>query len=284
VRVTASAKDYTPREIPLAAFDTAATIQLYIDNNDFHLGLRGWDVSGAAGHVRVAPHSESSKPMSEIPGSQTARRGAVPVPPPPPMLTGQRYGVGPADEGAADAAFNAFRATVRALAAAEDAVGLAALSERPDVLATAVSGPDGWKALRETLAFGALSTSSRGAVAGRREYCSPSFYAVAWKEAVDAVSQRGEPWIVLGRDVPARAAAMSDAESFGTLEYDIIPVTGNVAPPNGEPRWREVVVPDGRRAWVEAAQLRSLADYHICFANVGGRWFVSAFDKSYRFQ
>jgi hypothetical protein len=98
LHVVVSAKDYRDREMMLSAGETSATIGLDVDNNDLHLGLKGWEVSDPK-HVRVVPHSEESLPINEILGRRrdTPRDSAVRIPPTSPMLMGVRQELGPVE-------------------------------------------------------------------------------------------------------------------------------------------------------------------------------------------
>ncbi|MEO6235858.1 MAG: hypothetical protein ABIQ52_02600 [Vicinamibacterales bacterium] len=279
LHVMLSAKDYRDREVSLGAVETAATIGLDVDNNDFHLGFKGWEISDPK-HVSVVRHSEESRPINEIirGDRDTPRDRAVPIPPMPPMLTGVRMGLGPIDAAAGDLELIDFREQIRAFAGAEDLVRLASVAETPAALRQALSTPAGWQELRDTLRFGGSYTESRGAVAGRREFCTPYFYSTYAASLMPGVpTGDGDLWVVTNASVPVRAAPSPEAELLGTFEYDVIRVTGLRSPSEASPAWREVFIPDGRRAWVEASQMRSLADYHACFVNTGGRWRVSAF-------
>ena len=276
-----SAADYVDREVTLGAGETAATIGLDVDNNDFHLGLKGWEVSDPK-QARVVPHSEESRPIKDVLGRQgdTPRGRAVPIPPMPPMLTGVRMGLGRVDAAAEDPELTSFREQVRALARTEDLDGLASVAETPAALREALSTSAGWLALRDTLAFGGFFTDSRGAVAGRREFCTPYFYSTFAASLMPGVpAGDGDLWIVVDAAVPVRAAPRQDAELFGTFDYDVIRVPALSGPSAASPAWREVFIPDGRRAWVEASRIRSLDDYHACFVKSGGRWVVSAFSR-----
>jgi hypothetical protein len=144
----------------------------------------------------------------------------------------------------------------------EDLDGLASVAETSVPLREALSTAASWQALRATLTFGGFC---------RREFCTPYFYSTYSASPMSGVpAGEGDIWIVTNNTVPVRAAPNQDAELFGTFEYDVIRVSGLSSPSGISPAWREVFIPDGRRAWVEASQIRSLGDYHAVSSTRAG--------------
>ena len=154
-----------------------------------------------------------------------------------------------------------------------------------DLPPSAFAGPNreasSWEALEELLAVGGGSfTTTRGAVRGRREFCAPytfSTYPMPYPDLVGhEEDNEGHPWIILGASVPMLDRPSAHGKALTFLAYDL--VTEFEQAPNEGP-WYHVVAPDGQRGWVAASEIRDPADYHACFAQIGGVWKMTILDR-----
>ena len=86
-----------------------------------------------------------------------------------------------------------------------------------------------------------------------------------------------EELIVVGSKVRARAKPSAEAAIVGTLSFSIVGVPKTQAGQGTGDAWKEVVLGDGRRAFIASRYIRSPIDYRAYFVNTGGRWLMSAF-------
>jgi hypothetical protein len=192
------------------------------------------------------------------------------------------------DEASKDATFEAFRKSFIEAVQRRDAKFVLD-SSMPDVAAdlgmlarprsTNVGGNDHhlWKELETLLQLGGSFTSRR--IEGRVEFCAPYVYSAyptgpAFDQAFPML-----PWGILERDVPAYAKPDASSIVLMRLSYDLVEITGNQAPAETPIRWREIRLPSGQDAWVDAEKIRSPHDYNACFDNPYGVWKMTIFAR-----
>lgn len=204
------------------------------------------------------------------------------------------------DEAPQDPLFEKFRARFLASVKARDAESVMGWST-PALQAhfqqglalpkSAFSGPryedTEWAELEKVLSLGGTFTTTRGALAGRREFCAPYTYS-AFPSPLNAIVEKmpghdanpeGDPWVVLGERVPVVLEPSANAKIVEQLSHNLVLLSGAEAPGNLPVRWREVFTPGGRRGWIAAEQLRDPADYHACFAQIDGEWRLASFER-----
>ncbi|MCW5770865.1 MAG: hypothetical protein KIT16_04455 [Rhodospirillaceae bacterium] len=93
----------------------------------------------------------------------------------------------------------------------------------------------------------------------------------------------GEAGIVVAPDVAARSAPRADAPVVARLSHHAVRIVNwgdgeKAARPFYRRRdWLGIELPDKRRAWVEARQVRIMGDFRAGFALRGGAWKMTAF-------
>ena len=87
----------------------------------------------------------------------------------------------------------------------------------------------------------------------------------AWPDGVDGF----EHLATICEDAVARAEPSPRAEPFVRLDHHVLPVGPEDR--HGEP-WRQVILPDERRAWIEDECVRSHVDYRAAFEKRDGEW------------
>jgi hypothetical protein len=119
---------------------------------------------------------------------------------------------------------------------------------------------------------------------GRREFCAPYPYSAYPKLPGDLfeATENGFAWPVLGRNVAVRERPDIRSRIIARLDYNLVPVLDVDAPDNSGAAyvWQMVILPTGRLGYVEASLLWGPhRDWHLCFAQFGGSWKVSLFDR-----
>jgi hypothetical protein len=204
------------------------------------------------------------------------------------------------DEAPQDQLFEKFRARFWAAVKARDAESVmrwavptlrAHFQQGLALPNSAFSGPKyedaEWAELEKVLSLGGAFTTTRGALAGRREFCAPYTYS-AFPSPLNAIVEKmpghdanpeGDPWVVLGERVPVLLEPSANAKMVEQLSHNLVILSGAEAPGKPPVRWREVFTPSGRRGWVSAEQLRDPSDYHACFAQIDGEWRLASFER-----
>jgi hypothetical protein len=132
-----------------------------------------------------------------------------------------------------------------------------------------------WEHLEELIVLGGTFTTTRGAVAGRREFCAPYTYS-AYPRPVDRdLAGELDPWIIISPKAALRSAPDPSAQVLTWLSYELVKPNGDARDDN----WYGVVAHDGREGWVASSDIRDPDDYHVCFALINGRWLMTAFDR-----
>ncbi|MCW5606023.1 MAG: hypothetical protein KIT18_15890 [Burkholderiales bacterium] len=192
----------------------------------------------------------------------------------------------PADEAASDAAWTSFRdGLLKALAARDRQFVLSILD--PEVR----SGLDGrrgvesfrqawsldqddsplWRQMQAALVLGGAFVSFENRPT---EFCAP-YVSVKWPQDMDA-SAGGA---IVAREVPAKSAPSSDAETVAVLSYDIVEVTDWEIPdraPGNRQKWVRIRV-KGADTYVPEEQIRSPIEHTACFVRAGGTWRLIGF-------
>ncbi len=179
--------------------------------------------------------------------------------------------VRPLDEAARDPHFAAFRDTLLRIVARRDTTALLAIVA-PEIKSSFGGGdgldgfrehwrldqPDSklWSVLEDVLRHG-------GRFSGEESFWAPWTF-LALPDTLDAF----EHLIIRDSAVVVRERADPAGAVLGLLSYDIVRA-GAYDP---EAAWREIVLGDGRRGYVSAAQVRSPVDYRAGFERRDGRW------------
>ena len=182
--------------------------------------------------------------------------------------------VAPVDEAPRDASLVAFRARLLEASERRDRKVLLELLD-PAVLSSfgGESGPGEferfwkldeadsrvWSVLRDVLGRG-------GAFMEDGEFCAPYVYA-KWPSDADPFDG-----VLVGADVPIHAARDRASSVVARRSYEIVTVRGGEA----EPTWYPVRTYDGVEGFVEAAQLRSPADWRACLRKTAAGWRITA--------
>lgn len=141
-----------------------------------------------------------------------------------------------------------------------------------------------WRELEKAVSQGGAFTTTEGAVSGRREFCAPYAY-VRYPRLSPVLSEIGEaePWVVMGRNVAVRRSPSIKAAVIARVSYAVLPVDDRDAPDEsgGPIVWQGVYLPNGWYGFVADDLLWGKRDYHACFAQVDGRWFLTKFARGW---
>jgi hypothetical protein len=139
-----------------------------------------------------------------------------------------------------------------------------------------------WVALRRLLALGGSFTTTRGAVAGRQEFCAPYVYsAFPARPLPESIEGEVDPWVILGEKVPVYSERKATARVMLYLSYAIVRTGGGLLGPERDGTfWAPLHLPDDREGFVISEQIRSPSDYHACFAKLDGAWRMTAFERN----
>ncbi len=138
-----------------------------------------------------------------------------------------------------------------------------------------------WPALTEALRLGAK------AAADKSQFTAPAIgLATAGAEGVlDKNIDAADRGVIVGTDVNARAEPSTGSPSLGKLSYEVVKIAApvdaaNVKTIGGETYpWRQIAMPDGKRAWVWGKYLRPWNDYRAVFQKTGDQWKITRFAK-----
>jgi len=135
-----------------------------------------------------------------------------------------------------------------------------------------------WQGLEDALSHGGAFTTTRGAMAGQREFCAPYFYATFPMELPDAVQGERTPWVVIDKDVAVHAAPDAKSRVLARWSYVIVQANGGEQEDAKIPgvRWQSVDFPEDSESFVLANKIRNPEGYHVCFAKEWGKWRISA--------
>lgn len=181
--------------------------------------------------------------------------------------------VRPLDEAARDPHFAAFRDSLLGIVARRDTTALLAIVA-PEIKSS-FGGGDGLAGFREhwrldqpdSMLWAVLDDVLRhgGRFAGEESFWAPWTF-LALPDTLDAF----EHLIIRDSAVVVRESADPASAALGVLSYDIVRA-GEYDP---EAAWRAIVLADGRRGFVSAAQVRSPVDYRAGFERRAGRWWL----------
>lgn len=104
-----------------------------------------------------------------------------------------------------------------------------------------------------------------------------------YPEAVrnDLLEVAGQPWVVLAPRVTLYEEPNAKSRAIGQIGYELVPVSDRSErdKSGSTVTWQRVQLPNGRWGWVDGNLLWEHArEEHICFAQVDGRWVISAFN------
>jgi len=137
-----------------------------------------------------------------------------------------------------------------------------------------------WYGLESSLSLGGAFTSTRGALAGRREFCAPYVYAAFPQSVPPEVQGETLPWALIRKDVELRAAPSANSGLLTRLSYALLQAPGAVRrDPYTDQMWQSVELSEGREAFVPADEIRDPAGYHACLASIDARWVLSSFTR-----
>lgn len=139
-----------------------------------------------------------------------------------------------------------------------------------------------WAGLEGVLALGGAFTTTRGAVAGRKEYCAPYVYSAypTTPELIGMIERmpghnenpEGEPWAVVGARVPVFKDPTPSSAVITHLSYDLVIVDESRTVGTPSQLWHRVFTPRDGLGWLSGAQLRRPRDFRVCFAELNGTW------------
>jgi hypothetical protein len=170
---------------------------------------------------------------------------------------------------------HAFRTALAAAVEARDAEALVALAD-PDIkldfgggqgtaeLRKRLADPDYrlWDELEQVLPLGCAANS-------QDVFTLPWYFAQDFGE-LDSFSGM----IVMGEDVPLRAAPRGDAEVLERISWDAVELQGYLG---DEDAFVLVADDRGREGYIARANLRSLIDYRLIAERAAGKWAITAF-------
>jgi hypothetical protein len=136
-----------------------------------------------------------------------------------------------------------------------------------------------WRGLQGALTLGGAFSTTRGAQDGRDEFCAPYVYAAYPPSLPAALQGEGNPWVVLGEDVPLLVEPRYDALVVARLSYDLVKVTNAEVRGELASSWTPVELADRRQGYVPSELVRDPDDYHVCLAAVGDRWLITAIGR-----
>lgn len=187
----------------------------------------------------------------------------------------------PVDEAARNPSFFGFRAQLLAAIARRDTGALlAAVYPR---IKNSFGGNDGivefrrlwklkdprsriWNELGTALALG-------GSFDAQGRFIAPYVFS-RWPEKIDAF----ENVAVIGDKVRIRSAAKPDAATLTSVDFAILRLAPRSRPPAGGPaEWTAVVLPDGRRGYVQSRIVRSPVGYRAIFTRSASGWRLTNF-------
>lgn len=210
------------------------------------------------------------------PATATAQSPAAKEPP----LIGGGVQVPPFDDARSDPSFVAFRERLQQVVRARDAAALESmLDPRIRVSFGESNGiaafrkqwrptdPDSplWPTLDRILSLGG---SFQPTPNGQR-FAAPYVYST-WPESIDAF----EYLATICHGAVARSAPAVDSKPLGKLEWQALKIGPEDPMRKGirDGGWRQVILPDGRTAWLESACARSPMDYRAAFEKGEAGW------------
>ncbi|MGH9457615.1 MAG: hypothetical protein ACRD2J_08255 [Thermoanaerobaculia bacterium] len=183
----------------------------------------------------------------------------------------------PVDEGESNASFAAFRRQLRDIVRRRDAEALLAIVD-PNIRFSFGAGggreefAEEWNVRSgESRLWGELGEILRlgGRFQGER-FVAPYTFS-AWPEGVDGFTHLA----VICADAVARSRGSASSEAVARLDYHVLPIGPDDEGPGAA--WRQVTLPDGREAWIDAGCVRSHVDYRAAFAPSGRGWLMEFF-------
>lgn len=139
-----------------------------------------------------------------------------------------------------------------------------------------------WTKLADTMRLGAK------AVPDKAQFTAPAI-GLATEGAEGVLDKNIDPadrGMIVGSDVNARAEPSTGSESLGKLSFEIVRIAAPLDPANvktiGDEThpWYQIVLPDGKRAWVWGKYMRPWNDYRATFRKTGDQWKMIAFAKT----
>lgn len=214
-------------------------------------------------------------------GSEEESSTASQVLPDLPVLDGLAT-LQPVDEAASDPDFARFRAELLQAVERRDTASLLAVVA-PDIRST--FGDDNgrgafrrrWELDRpgQSEVWGVLERVLRAggrfrAAEGTTLFMAPYVYA-AWPAGFDGF----EHVATTSDDAVVRARPDSSATAIGILPYRIVRIGWPRSNESAGESWTEIELPDGRRAWIAAADVYSPVGYRAIFQLRDGAWIMS---------
>jgi hypothetical protein len=139
-----------------------------------------------------------------------------------------------------------------------------------------------WEELEKILTLGGTFVTSeqklygRGLGLGDREFCAPYVYS-AFPVTIPRGLGAAVVGVLLQSHVAVRAGPSEDAKLVTTRSHEI--VRYQTRHPNGPtaPGWTSITTLDGIFGYVKSDTVRSVLDYHACFAVFGEQWLMTEF-------
>jgi hypothetical protein len=143
-----------------------------------------------------------------------------------------------------------------------------------------------WRQFVDALRLGGAFTTTRGTVAGRREFCAPYVYSAFPEDIPNSIGALELPWAIVRSNTPVYAAPSKSAKVVGRLGYALVEFL-DYFPPGvvsaGDPGWVHVTVTESRRGFVVGDAARSPEDWHVCLAREPDGWRIVEFSQD-RFE
>ena len=198
----------------------------------------------------------------------------------------------PVDAARKDNDLAAFREHVRAIAKRRSIADLVTVTSKTvedqgEPLASRLRrdfleiGAPHWQRLLGALRLGGAHTVTRGAVAGRAEFCAPYVYAAFPGTLPPWIGGESLPWVVTAPNAPVHEKPNVTSTVIGRVgpaivEYfDEVPSHARTPPDSG---WVLIALTASARGFVSREVARSPSDWHVCFAKENDDWRVSAFN------
>lgn len=228
---------------------------------------------------RPAGTSDAEKrPVSPAPATSVTTTSTPPAEPQPVPLLQSEPRLVPADEALKDPSFAAFRSNLQSIVRQRDVEKLLSVVDPHirvsfgdengvEALRQILEAPQSplWDELGDVLALGGVfQKTPNGNV-----FVAP--YAFAnWPETGDPF----ESLVAICPDLTLFEKPSDSSKALARLDWNLLPIGPNDPSRKGvsNPPWRELVLPDGRRGWVESRCVRSGIDYRAAFEKKEGTW------------